>query len=77
MIEIINIVLSGVILSATVVPVEDALSFEIAVNVETKNIVKNTSGQIDMYSSGAAHKLLKLYDEFGVNLPEKSGCAWY
>ena len=77
MIKIINILLSGVIISATVVPVEDNPSFEIAVNVETLEIVKNTSDGFGMYERGAIHKLLTLYEEFGVNLPNEAFCAYY
>lgn len=77
MIEIINILLSGVIISATVVPKECNPSFEIAINVETLEIVKNTSGHFGMSERGAIHKLLTLYDEFGVDLPDKAFCAYY
>ena len=77
MIEIINIMLSGVVISATVVPKEDNPSFEIAINIETMEIVKNTSDGFGMYERGALYKLLTLYREFGVNLPEKAFCAYY
>lgn len=78
MIEIFNIVFSENIVSATVRIIEEGYpEFEIAVNVITKEIVKNTLTHLNMYSSGAANKLLKLYEEHGVNLPKRSGCAWF
>lgn len=78
MLKLSNIRRDGNIVSAVVTTVEvKPQIFEVAVDIESKAIVKNTFGEMDMNSRMAISKLFALVNEYGKNLPQESGSAWY
>ena len=78
MIKLEKIVKKGDIVSATVITVEsNPETFNIVINVKTKEIVKNDRNYMDMYERMAFSKLLSLVDEYGDKLPKKAISAWF
>ena len=78
MIRLENIEKKDNIISAKVVTVEMELQvFEVAFNLKTNEIVKNTMGKMTMSVGMAIAKLIKLAEESGENLPKKTTSVWY
>ncbi len=78
MLKLGNITREGNIVSAVVTTVEvNPQTFEVAVDIETKEILKNTLGEMNMYSRMAISKLFALANEHGNKIPKESGSAWY
>jgi len=78
MINLKNISKIGNILSATVITVEaHPKTFEIAVDIVEKKLVKNTYGKIDMNVGMAMSKLIKLSEECCGSMPKESQSVWY
>ena len=78
MIKIENIVVSGNIVRAevTIISWIDE-SFEIAVNVETEEIIENTRVILDSYVYMAKTKLIESYNENQGKLPKILEVVWY
>lgn len=78
MIRLKDIKMNGNIISATVTTVEaHPITFEIAVDIVEKKLIKNTSGEIDMNVGMAMAQLIRLTEEYGNKIPEKSESVWY
>lgn len=78
MLKLTNITREGNIVSAVVTTVEvKPQTFEVAVDIETKAILKNTLGEMNQYSRMAISKLFALANEYGKKIPKESGSVWY
>ena len=78
MIKLTEIKLESGIISATVTTVEmNSKVFRVAYNLDTDKIVENTLGNMCMDVGMAVWKLIRLYEEYGSNLPESAVSAWY
>lgn len=78
MIRLENIQKIGNIISTKVITVENhPQTFEIEVDVNEKRLVKNTLNKVDFNVGMAMGKLVKLYQEYGDNIPDIEESIWY
>ena len=78
MLRLMNIVRNGNIVSAIVTIVEaDPETFEISVDIEKREIIRNTRGKMDSYVSMARNKLIDVALRSGKKLPKETVCVWY
>lgn len=79
MLRLSNIKQNGDILSATAITDElEPQTFEVAVNVVTLAIEKNTLGEMNTYSRMAISKLFKAAKDKGLlNIPKGTEDIWY
>lgn len=78
MIKLSNIKQTGDIVSATVETAEiKPKTFEVAINIITKEITKNTLGEMTESSRMAISKLFKQFHDPNSVVPQSSKCTWY
>lgn len=79
MLRLTNIEQNGDIISATAITDElEPQTFEVAVNVVTLIIEKNTLGEMNTNSRMAIAKLFKIAQDMGkLNIPESTEDIWY
>lgn len=78
MIKLTEIKRANNIISAVITTVEmEPRTFKIALDLETDELVENTYGSMCMDVGMAKHKLRKLAEENGFDLPETAVSAWY
>ena len=78
MIRLTEIKFENGIISATVTTVEmNPKVFRVVYNLDTDKIMENALGNMCMDVGMAVWKLIKLYEEYGSNLPENAMSAWY
>ena len=79
MLKLINIEQNGDIMSATAITDElEPQTFEVAVNVITLMIEKNTLGEMNTYSRMAISRLFKAAQDKGVLIiPKSTEKIWY
>lgn len=79
MLRLIDIEQNGDIISATAITDElEPQTFEVAVNIVTLIIEKNTLGEMNQYSRMAISKLFKVAEDRGLlNMPKSTENIWY
>ncbi len=78
MIRLHNITKDGDIVTAEIEVVDDKhRRYVIKVDVQKREVISCTSEYRGMFERGAFAKILKLWDEYGENIPKEEVAVWY